>query len=181
MNQSRNRTNRALLLLVIGMVFAGQGPPGNAAVPPPSETPAKVIVNGRTSTAVDITIVNVGQQLPKTFSAPKVKSIPGYTWYVSQHFALRSEVDEKQSRDYLTMAELAYPHCVWIFGGAPAGSDTTRIALSFSRNLERLKKASDIDVAVLVGVAAAGGSPSTQTRSPTTTPGADFGRTNGAW
>jgi len=132
--------------LVIGMVFAGQGPPGNAAVPPPSETPAKVIVNGRTSTAVDITIVNVGQQLPKTFSAPKVKSIPGYTWYVSQHFALRSEVDEKQSRDYLTMAELAYPHCVWIFGGAPAGSDTTRIALSFSRNLERLKKASDIDV-----------------------------------
>jgi len=146
MSQHRNRASRALLAVVIGVVLAGQGTPGHAAVPPPSETPARIIVNGRTSTAVDITIVNVGQQLPKTFSAPNVKSIPGYTWYVSQHFALRSEVDEKQSRDYLTMAELAYPHYVWIFRGAPAGSDTTRIALSFSRNLDRLKKASDIDV-----------------------------------
>ncbi|MHC4501952.1 MAG: hypothetical protein ACYTFI_01495 [Planctomycetota bacterium] len=117
-----------------------------AAVPPPSATPAKIIVNGRTSTAVDIKIMNVGQQLPKTFSAPKVKSIRGYDWYVSQHFALRSEVSDKESRDYLTISELAYPHCVWMFGGAPAGSDSTRIALSFSKSLDRLKKASDIDV-----------------------------------
>jgi len=116
-----------------------------AAVPPPSETPAKIVVNGRTSTAIDIKIVKVGQDLPDTFSAPKCRSIPGYDWYVSEHFALRSEVDEKQSRDYLFIAELAYPHYVWIFGREPAGTGTKRIALSFSKNLERLKKASDVD------------------------------------
>ncbi|MDP6524034.1 MAG: hypothetical protein QGH15_07415 [Kiritimatiellia bacterium] len=114
-------------------------------VPPPSETPAKIIINGRTSTAVDIKIVKVGQELPDTLSAPKIKSIRGYDWYVSEHFALRSEVDEKQSRDYLTISELAYPHYVWIFGGEPAGIETKRIALSFSKSMERLKKASDID------------------------------------
>jgi len=116
-----------------------------AAVPPPAETPAKIVVNGRTSTAIDIKIVKVGQELPDTFSAPQCKSIPGYDWYVSEHFALRSEVDEKQSRDYLFIAELAYPHYVWIFGREPAGTGTKRIALSFSKNLDRLKKASDID------------------------------------
>jgi hypothetical protein len=103
-------------------------------------------VNGRTSTAVDIKIVKVGQELPDTLSAPKIKSIRGYDWYVSEHFALRSEVDEKQSRDYLVMSELAYPHFVWIFGGEPAGIETKRIALSFSKSLQRLKNASDIDV-----------------------------------
>ena len=115
-------------------------------VPPPSETPARMIVNGRTSTAIDIKIVKVGQELPDTLSAPMIKSISGYDWYVSEHFALRSEVDEKQSRDYLTMSELAYPHFVWIFGGEPPEIKTKRIALSFSKSLQRLKAASDVDV-----------------------------------
>lgn len=117
-----------------------------AAVPLPTETPAQVIVNGRTVTARDIRIVNVGQELPDTFSAPKVKSIPGYDWYVSEHFALRSQVDERQTRDYLTIAELAYPQYVWIFGKAPEGSDRKRIALSFSKSMEDLRKASIADL-----------------------------------
>jgi hypothetical protein len=117
-----------------------------AAVPLPAETPAQVIVNGRTVTARDIRIVNVKQELPDTFSAPEVKSIPGYDWYVSQHFALRSQVDERQSRDYLTIAELAYPQYVWIFGKAPDGSGRKRIALSFSKSMEDLRKASIADL-----------------------------------
>jgi len=115
------------------------------AVPPPSETPAKVIVNGRTSTAIDVKIVKVGQELPDTFSAPKCHSIPGYDWYVSEHFALRSQIDEAQSRQYLLYAELAYPHYVWIFGRQPEGTGRKRIALTFSRNLQELKKATDVD------------------------------------
>ena len=35
------------------------------AVSPPSGTPAKIIVSGRTSTAVDIKIVKVGQEIAR--------------------------------------------------------------------------------------------------------------------
>jgi hypothetical protein len=135
-----------IAFLKAGILGLGLATAGCTTVPPPAETPARVIVNGRTATAVDIRIVNVKQALPDTFSAPKVKSLPGYDWYVSQHFALRSQVDERQSRDYLTMAELAYPQYVWIFGAAPEGSDRKRIALSFSKNMDELRKATIADL-----------------------------------
>jgi len=129
-----------------GILISGVAASGRAEVPPPSKTPARVVVNGRTSTAVDVEIVKVGQELPRTYSAPACKSIPGYDWYVSQHFALRSEVSEEQSRELLLFAELAYPHFVWIFGREPPGIETTRIAFSYSKDLDSLKRASDVDV-----------------------------------
>jgi len=116
------------------------------AVPLPSETPADVIVSGRTSTARSIKIVKVGQNIPKTHSGAKVKNIPGYTWYVSQHFALRSEAPEAESRQYLLVSELAYPHAAWVLSGEPPNMATTRLALSYSKNLDSLKKATQIDL-----------------------------------
>ncbi|MFH0945019.1 MAG: hypothetical protein V2A76_07460 [Planctomycetota bacterium] len=117
-----------------------------AAVPPPSETPVDIVVSGRTSTLLGITIVNVGQEVPRTYAGDQIKSVPGTTWYVSRHYALRSEMSESESREYLTLSELAYPHLVWVIGKEPPDIDTTRIALSYSKSLERLKEASDIDL-----------------------------------
>ena len=136
-------SRREAALFALSILLAA--PRALAHVPPPSETPAKVIVSGRTSTLVDIEIVKVGRSIPRTFSGDRVKNVPGYTWYVSRHYALRSELTEKQSREFLLMSELAYPLHVWVIGKEPAGIETTRIALSYSKNMENLRKASDID------------------------------------
>ena len=130
------------LLFVPSVLAAAQ----KAEVPPPAATPADVVVSGRTSTARNVTIVKVGDRVPTTYSGSKVKSLPGYTWYVSQHFALRSEVGEAESREYLLISELAYPHYLWVLGREPEGIETTRIAMSYSKNFESLKKATDADL-----------------------------------
>ncbi|MBC8876381.1 MAG: hypothetical protein H8E44_43690 [Planctomycetes bacterium] len=116
------------------------------AIPLPSETPAEVVVSGRTSTAIDIKIVKVGDKIPKTYSGDKVKNVPDHTWYVSQHFALRSEVSEEESRGYLVVLELAYPHFVWALGDEPPNIETTRLAVSYSKSIDSLKKATQIDL-----------------------------------
>lgn len=98
--------------------------PAAAEVPPPQETPAKIIVSGRTSTAKDITIVAVGQEVPWTFSGSRVGNTTGFSWYVSQHYAFKTDYPEERARYYLELLELAYPHYVDIFGREPEGIET---------------------------------------------------------
>ena len=116
-----------------------------AVVPPPSETPAKIIVSGRTSTAVDIKIVKVGQEIPKTYAGSKIHNTPGFDFYVSEHYALKSSMDEAFSRMVLEMSELSYPQWVAMVGTEPPDPDT-RMYLIYARSSAELCKAMHDDI-----------------------------------
>jgi hypothetical protein len=47
---------------------------GTQAIPRPAETPAKVIVSGRTSTAQSILIRDLGDRIPPTFAGDRFKN-----------------------------------------------------------------------------------------------------------
>jgi hypothetical protein len=71
---------------------------GTQAIPTPAETPAKVIVNGRSSTAQSILIRDLGERIPPTFSADRLKNTEGFTWYVSQHYALKTDFPAERAK-----------------------------------------------------------------------------------
>ncbi len=119
--------------------------PAAAEVPPPQETPAKIIVSGRTSTAKDITIVAVGQEVPWTFSGSRVGNTTGFSWYVSQHYAFKTDYPEERARYYLELLELAYPHYVDIFGREPEGIETKRMTVVYGSSNEQMCKAAQSD------------------------------------
>src|SRR5262249_44407202 len=86
-------------------------------VPAPAETPCRVIVHGRTSTLQSIVVKKVGQQIPRIFHGQHTcKNTPGFDWYISQHYALKANVGDELAKEFLTLAELAYPHYVEIIG-----------------------------------------------------------------
>jgi len=115
-------------------------------VPPPSETPVEVIVSGRTSTLGHITIVEVGQEIPKNHAGDLISNTPGFRWYVSRHYALKTNLSDEDARYYLTVSELAYPHYVWIFGQEPPEMETTRMALVYAKTLADLQRAVKTDL-----------------------------------
>jgi len=129
---------RSVLVLMLMCLVASVV---RAEVPPPSATPAKIIVSGHTSTAVDIKIVNVGQEIPKTYSRNLIKNTPGFSWWVSQHYALKTDYDKEMAEFYLTLLELAYPHYVELFGREPDGIEDTRMAVIYGSSPQQLKKA----------------------------------------
>lgn len=128
--------------LVVWSALAGTTLNAADGVPLPGETPATIIVSGRTSTAVDIKIVKVGQQVPKTTAGKRIANTPEFEWYVSQHFALKSAMDEKFSREVLEISELALPHWIALTGLEPPDQDTARMPLVYARNRK------EVDVAV---------------------------------
>src|SRR5580700_9011134 len=100
--------------VILGSLFTAAR--ADVSVPPPSETPVEIVVSGRTSTLKKITIRNVGQNIPETFSGKRVKNTEGFTWYVSRHYALKTNLGDERARHYLTLLELAFPHYVELFG-----------------------------------------------------------------
>ncbi len=116
-----------------------------SAVPPPSEIPAKIIVHGRTATAVDIPIVKVGQNIPRTYSAGRINNTPGFEFYVSEHFALKTSMDEAFSREKLTLAELAYPFGVSIVGAEPPDPGI-RMYMVYANSVKQLQQAMISDI-----------------------------------
>jgi len=115
--------------------------PASPAVPRPSEQRADVRVEGRTSTLQYLDITDVGSAIPQTHSGDKVHNTPGFRWWVSKHFALKSDLPERDVRLYLELVELAWPHYVEAFGGEPPGTEERRIALVYGSNWDRLREA----------------------------------------
>ena len=114
---------------------------GRPVIPTPGETPATVIVNGRTSTAQSILIRDLGDRIPPTFSGDRLKNTEDFTWYVSQHYALKTDFPAEKAKHYLTLLELAYPHLVEMFGREPTGIDQKRMAIVYARDKETLAQA----------------------------------------
>lgn len=133
------RENNPMVLGLVLIVLPGTR--AAAEVPAPEQTPAQVIVSGRSSTLKDVTIVPAGDQIPKTFSGKRVKNTPGFSWWVSRHYALKTDYPEKKARAYLTLLELAYPHYVELFGREPAGIKDMRMTVVYASSLDQLKKA----------------------------------------
>ena len=139
------RTSRGVLSAVLAAGLAGGFARAGGAVPPPSKTPVRVIVSGRTSTIESIKIVKTGGDVPPNFSNGRVKNTPGYTWYVSRHYALKTDMSEAWARDCLTWAELAYPHMVWVMGREPEGIEDRRMVFAYGKTLASMREATFTD------------------------------------
>jgi len=131
----------AWLTCLAALAWLGTAAPARAAVPAPSETKADVVVSGRTSTAQNVRIVGVGDEIPKTFSGGSLHNTPGFSWWVSEHYALKTDYKEDVAKGYLTLLELAYPHYVELFGGAIPDIQQKRMAVVYASSAERLKEA----------------------------------------
>ncbi|MCX5685636.1 MAG: hypothetical protein NT049_18415, partial [Planctomycetota bacterium] len=83
-----------------------------AEAPPPDRMAVDIVVSGRTSTVRNVDIAACGNTIPKTFSGDSVKNTPGFSWWVSKHWALKTDYPEEKARFYLTLLEQAYPHYV---------------------------------------------------------------------
>ena len=114
---------------------------GRQVTPTPGETPATVIVNGRTSTAQSILIRDVGDRIPPTFSDDRLKNTEGFTWYISQHYALKTDFPAERAKHYLALLELAYPQLVDMFGREPTGMDQKRMAIVYAKDKQTLAQA----------------------------------------
>jgi hypothetical protein len=111
------------------------------AIPTPAETPAKVIVNGRSSTAQSILVREIGDRIPPTFAGDRLKNTERFTWYVSQHYGLKTDFPAERAEHYLTLLELAYPHLVQMFGREPMGIDQKRMAIVYAKDKQTLAQA----------------------------------------
>lgn len=111
------------------------------AIPSPAQMRVDIDVAGRTSTLNHIDITYVGKQIPRTYSEGKITNSRGYNWWVSKHFALKSDLSEEKVRLYLELLEMSYPHYVELFGMAPANIEHQRIAVVYGSSRERVREA----------------------------------------
>jgi hypothetical protein len=122
-------------------VAAPEGP----GTPAPAETPVEIVLSGRTSTLKSISIIKTGQQVPPNFSDGKVSNTPGFEWYVSRHFACKTDMGENWARQCLTWSELAWPHAAAVMGGRPDGLDGRRMAMVYGKSLSAMRDATFTD------------------------------------
>lgn len=111
------------------------------AIPKPSEMKANVITNARVSTLVDIDVAYVGKQIPFTYSEGKVANTEGFEWYVSKHFALKTDYPAERAEFFLELLELSYPYYVEYFGMEPPNIDNQRIASTYATSNDKLRMA----------------------------------------
>ena len=115
------------------------------AVPPPSRLPAQVIVSGRTSTLKEVKTARVGDMVPRTYSSPRLRNTPGFAWYVSEHYALKTDYKPEKAEFYLRLLEMAYPHYVELFGAEPPGIHETRMAIVYASSETKWNEAMKSD------------------------------------
>ncbi len=132
-------------MAVLLCLLASTAWPAAADVPAPAETPVEIVVSGRTSTLVSISIVKAGQEVPPNFSDGKVANTPGFEWYVSRHFACKTDMGESWARQCLTWAELAWPHAVAVMGGRPDGLESRRMVMVYAKSLSTMRDATFSD------------------------------------
>jgi hypothetical protein len=134
--------------ILFALLASGPIAHGATKVPPPSQTLAKLVVSGRTATAINITIVKVGQTIPTLVPGQqgKMKNTKGFTWYVSQHYAVKSNMDEAFSRHVLEISELSYPFAKQMVGAAPDGIENARMAIVYGKTRRDLDRSARNDI-----------------------------------
>lgn len=130
-----------LLLAAWGLIAATDpAAPAATPIPAPAAQRAEVIVSGRTSTLRHVDVFEAGQTVPATFST-RVNNTPGFTWRVSRHFALKSDLDADLAHHYLCLLEMAWPHYVELLGAEPKDMGTRRLAVVYASSEAQLRKA----------------------------------------
>ena len=110
------------------------------AIPEPKDMLADVIVNARVSTVKQVDVAYVGKQIPFTYSDGKISNSPGFDWYVSKHFALRTDYKSEQAKKILELLEMSYPHYIEYFGMEPLNISNQRIASTYASSNDALRK-----------------------------------------
>lgn len=108
-------------------------------IPEPSQMKVDIVVSGRVSTLNSVEVVNVGKQIPYTYSDEKISNSPGFDWYVSKHFALKSDRPKEQVQLYMELLEMSYPHYIELFGAEPANIENQRIAAVYGSSKSATK------------------------------------------
>ena len=109
-------------------------------VPLPSEQVAEVNVKNYVSTLKSMDIAYVGKQIPYTYSDGKISNSRGYNWWVSKHFALKTDLPEDKATLYLELLEMSYPHYVTLFGMEPPNIQRQRIAVVYGASRESTRE-----------------------------------------
>ncbi|TPV95970.1 MAG: hypothetical protein B7733_07180 [Myxococcales bacterium FL481] len=115
-------------------------PPPSGTIPAPAEQAVDVVVSGRTSTLRSVDIQRVGKNIPYTYSHGKIANTPGFEWWVSKHFALKSDLPREKIQLYLELLELSYPHYVEAFGAEPPNIENQRIAAVYGSSRARVRE-----------------------------------------
>ncbi|KTF13072.1 hypothetical protein [Pseudoalteromonas sp. H105] len=98
-------------------------------------------VQGYTSTLKSMDVKFLGKTIPYTYSEGKIGNSRGYDWWVSKHFALKSDLPKEKVILYLELLEMAYPHYVALFGMAPPNIERQRIAVVYGSSRARVREA----------------------------------------
>jgi len=133
--------DRAPLVEITNPVVSNQTLSVVQAIPNPSQMVADVSTNGRVSTIKNIDVAYVGKQIPFTFSHGKVENTVGFEWYVSKHFALKTDYPAKKAKFFLELLELSYPYYVEFFGMEPPNIEQQRIASTYATSNNKLRDA----------------------------------------
>jgi hypothetical protein len=138
---------KSVVRLLAALVFvpAAWSSATAAEAPPPDRMAADIVVSGRTSTVRNVETAACGNTIPQTFSGNSVKNTPGFSWWVSKHWALKTDYPEEKARFYLALLEMAYPHYVELFGREIPGIGEKRMAVCYASSKERLQKAMKSD------------------------------------
>jgi len=128
-------------LLAAALVSIPAPAAGAQTVPAPAEQAVDVVVSGRTTTLRRVDVAAVGRTVPATFSGDRVRNTRGFAWYVSRHYALKTDYDAARARAWLELLEMAYPHYVALFGARPPGIATRRMAVIYATSRQSLAAA----------------------------------------
>lgn len=115
-------------------------------VPAPAEMSVLVETDGRTSVLkhADITKIT-GDEIPATFADTLVGNTEGFSWYVSRHFAIKSNLADEEAVESAALLETAWPQYEAIFGRTPPGMEYRRlpVVLASDRNSLQIAMADD--------------------------------------
>ena len=153
-----HRQRMALIIvatcLVAATLIALSPRPAPAAIPRPADMAVEVVVSGRTTTARNVAVVRAGDEIPETFASRRIGNTPGFSWWVSRHYALKTDYPEAKAWFYLTLLEMAYPHYVELFGREMPGIGEKRMAACYASstgNLATALKSDGINWAIQAG------------------------------
>ncbi|MFK3861524.1 hypothetical protein [Pseudoalteromonas rhizosphaerae] len=107
----------------------------------PQQMQVDLSVQGYTSTLHKMDIAFLGKTIPYTYSDGKIGNSRGYDWWVSKHFALKSDLPKEKVTLYLALLEMAYPHYVALFGMEPPNIERQRIAVVYGSSRDRVREA----------------------------------------
>ncbi len=137
----------APLLLASLALSAPAGPRGRlhdlrgGTIPSPAAMACDLKITGRTSCPRAIEVARIGRRIPRTFSRDLLSNTEGFEWYVSRHYALKTDLSPEQAQEALQILELGLPHLEAMFGRRMATFEDRRMAMVFAASRASLQRA----------------------------------------